>query len=87
MGHNESSPQRKTLSASKEKLEKTYTSSLTAYLKAIEQEGTSSPKRCRWKEIIKLRAKINKWKQRTIQGFWWHIALIPALGRQRQADF
>jgi hypothetical protein len=34
MGHNESSAMRKTLSSSKKKLEKAYTSSLTAHLKA-----------------------------------------------------
>ena len=50
------------LSASKKKLERAYTSSLTAHLKA------NSPKRSRWKEIIKLRAEVNQVEtKRTIQ--------------------
>jgi hypothetical protein len=48
-----------TLSASKTKLEKAYTSSLTAHLKALEKKVANSPKRSRWQEIIKLRAEIN----------------------------
>ena len=56
------------LSASKKKLERAYTSSLTAYLKALEQKGANSPKRSRQKEIIKLRAEINQVEtRRTIQ--------------------
>jgi hypothetical protein len=44
------------LSASKKKLEKAYTSSLTAHLKALEQKEANSPKRSRLQERIKLRA-------------------------------
>jgi hypothetical protein len=44
------------LTASKKKLERVYTSSLTAHLKALEQKEATSPKRSRWQEIIKLRA-------------------------------
>ena len=56
------------LSASKEKLERAYTSSLTAHLKALELKEANSPKRSRWQEIIKLRAEINQVKtKRTIQ--------------------
>jgi hypothetical protein len=56
------------LSASKKKLEKTYTSSLTAHLKALEQKEANTPKRSRWQEIIKLRAEINQVEtKRTIQ--------------------
>jgi hypothetical protein len=56
------------LSDSKNKLERTYTSSLTAHLKALEQKKANSPKRRRWQEIIKLRAEINQVeKKRTIQ--------------------
>jgi hypothetical protein len=39
-----------TLSDSKKKLEKAYTSSLTAYLKILEQKEPNTPKRSRWQE-------------------------------------
>jgi hypothetical protein len=56
------------LSASKKKLERAYTSSLTAYLKALEPNEANTPKRSRWQEIIKLRAEINQIEtKRTIQ--------------------
>jgi hypothetical protein len=45
------------LSATKKKLERAYTSSLIAYLKALEQEEA---KRSRWQEIIKLRTEISQ---------------------------
>ena len=45
------------LSASKKKLERAHTSSLTAYLKALEQKEANSPKMGRGQEIIKLRGK------------------------------
>jgi hypothetical protein len=48
------------LSASKKKLERAYTSSLTAHLEALKQKEANSHKRNRWQEIIKLRAKINQ---------------------------
>ena len=70
MGHNEGSPERKTHSpeCSKEKLERAYTSSLTAHLKALEQKEENSPKWSRQQEIIKLRAEINQVEtKRTIQ--------------------
>jgi hypothetical protein len=51
------------LNASKKKLERAHTSSLTTYLKALEQKEANSPKRSRWQEIIKLMAEITKWKQ------------------------
>ena len=42
------------LSASKKKLERAYTSSLTAHLKALEQKEANTPKRSRWqKELYK----------------------------------
>jgi hypothetical protein len=41
------------LSASKKKLEKTHTSSLTSHLKALEQNESNAPKWNRWQEIIK----------------------------------
>ena len=56
------------LSASKKKLERAYTSSLIAHLKALEQNEANIPKRSRWQEIIKLRAEINQIEtKRTIQ--------------------
>jgi hypothetical protein len=36
------------LSASKRKLDTAYTSSFTAYLKALEQKEANTPKRSRW---------------------------------------
>jgi hypothetical protein len=57
-----------TLSASRKKLERAHTSSLTAHLKALEQKEANSPKRSRRQEIIKLRAEINEVEtKRTIQ--------------------
>jgi hypothetical protein len=56
------------LSASKKKLERAYTSSLTAHLKALEQKEANTPKKSRRQEIIKLRAEINQVEtKRTIQ--------------------
>jgi hypothetical protein len=52
----------------KNKLERAYTSSLTAHLKALEQKEANIPKRSRQQEIIKLRTGINKVEtKRTIQ--------------------
>ena len=56
------------LSASKKKLERAYSNSLTAQLKALEQNGANTPKRSRRQEIIKLRDEINQVEtKRTIQ--------------------
>ena len=55
------------LSASKKKMERAYTSSLTTHLKALEQKEANSPKRSRRQKIIKLKSsglKSIKWKQR-----------------------
>jgi hypothetical protein len=50
------------------KLERAYTSSLTAHLEALEQNEANSPKRSRKQEIFKLRAEINEVEpKRTIQ--------------------
>jgi hypothetical protein len=46
------------LSASKKKLERAYTSSLRAHLKALVQKEENIPKRSRWQKVIKLRAEI-----------------------------
>jgi hypothetical protein len=48
------------LSASKNKLERAHTTSLTTHLKSLEQKEANSPKRSRWQEIIKLRGEINQ---------------------------
>ena len=48
------------LIASKKKLKRVYTSSLTAYLKALEQKEANTPKRIRQQVIVKLRAEINQ---------------------------
>ena len=56
------------LSASQKKLERAYTSNLTAQLKALEQKEADTPKRSRQQEIIKLRAEIDPIEtKRTIQ--------------------
>jgi hypothetical protein len=56
------------LSASKNKLERTYTSSLTAQLKTLEEKEANSPNRSTQQEIIKLRAEINQVEtKRTVQ--------------------
>jgi hypothetical protein len=56
------------LSASKKKLERAYTSRLTAHLEDLELKEANSPKRHRLQEIIKLRAEINQVKTKsTIQ--------------------
>jgi hypothetical protein len=57
------------LSASKKKLERAYTRSLTAHLNALKQKKAKSPDRSRWQEIIKVRAEINQVEtKRTVQG-------------------
>ena len=55
------------LSASKKKLERAHTSSLTKHLKPLEQKEANSPKRSRQQEIIKLSGEINQVVTRTIQ--------------------
>ncbi|KAL6081765.1 hypothetical protein STEG23_020928 [Scotinomys teguina] len=56
------------LNAHMKKLEKSHINYLTAHLKALEQEEAKSPRRNRHKEIIKLRAEINKIEtKKTIQ--------------------
>ena len=56
------------LSGFKKKLERSYTSSLTAHLKALEQKEANISKRSRWQEITKLRAEINQVEtERTIE--------------------
>ena len=57
-----------TLNASKKKLERAHTSSLTTHLKALGKKEENSPKRSGLHEIIKLRGEINQVEtRRTIQ--------------------
>jgi hypothetical protein len=62
MGHNESISKRKihSFECCQKKLERAYTSSLTAHLKDVEQKEANSPKRSRGQEIIILRVEINQ---------------------------
>jgi hypothetical protein len=48
------------LSASIEKLERAYTTSLKTHLKALDQREANTPKRSRWHEIFKLGLKSTK---------------------------
>jgi hypothetical protein len=70
MGHNESSAKRK-LHSTKcpgKELQRSYTSSLTAHLRTLEQKEVNTLKRSRWQEIVKFRAELNKIKtKRTIE--------------------
>jgi hypothetical protein len=82
------------LSVSKKKLKRTYTNSYSAHLKALEQKEANTSKRSRLQEKIKLRSEINQIEiKRTMQRInktsqvWWHTSLVPALRRQKQADF
>jgi hypothetical protein len=57
-----------TLTASKKKLERAHTSSLTTHLEALKQKEANSPKRSQQQKIIKLRADISQVEtKRTIQ--------------------
>jgi hypothetical protein len=51
------------LSASKKKLERAFTSSLTVHLEALERKEANSLKRSMQQEIIKVVLKSTKWKQ------------------------
>jgi hypothetical protein len=64
-GNNESSPKRKTHSSEclKKNLERTYTSSLTAHLKALEQKEANSPKKS-YQQEINSGPKSTQWKQK-----------------------
>jgi hypothetical protein len=56
------------LSASIKKMERSYTISLSAHLKALEQKEANTSKRSRWQETIKLSTEVNQVeKNRTIQ--------------------
>ena len=70
MGHNEAVQRGKiiALNASKMKLEREYSSSLTAHLKVLEQKEANTPKRRRQQRILNLRDEINQVEtKRTIQ--------------------
>jgi hypothetical protein len=51
------------LNASKKKLEREHTSSLTTHLKALEKKETNSPKRSRGQEAINSWGKSTQWKK------------------------
>jgi hypothetical protein len=55
------------VSASKKKLKRAQTISLTRHLKTLEQKEANSPKRIRRQEIIKFSGEINQMETRTIQ--------------------
>jgi hypothetical protein len=46
------------LNALVKKLERSYTNNLTGHLRALEEKEANSSQRSRWKEIVKLRAKV-----------------------------
>jgi hypothetical protein len=74
------------LNACKKKLEKTYTSSLTAHLNALEQKEGNTLKRSRQQEIIKLRAEINQMEtkstiQRNNKTRSWFFEKISKIGK------
>jgi hypothetical protein len=74
------------LSATKEKLERAYTSSLTAHLKALEQKKANSPKRSKLWEIFKIRAEINQVEtkrpfQRINQTRSWFVEKINKINK------
>jgi len=54
------------LSTSKKKLEKSYTSSLTVHLKALEQKEPNTPSRSRLQEIPRTESNQEKKKQREL---------------------
>jgi hypothetical protein len=69
------------LSATKKKLERAYTSSLTTHLKALKQKEANTPKRSRQQEIIKLRAEINQVKQKEL----YKESTKPGIGSLRKS--
>jgi hypothetical protein len=62
MGHKESCVKRETHSSlvPPKRNWRAHTSSLTPYLKSLEQKEANTPMRNRWQEIIELRAEINQ---------------------------
>jgi hypothetical protein len=62
MGHMKAGLREKlwALSALVKNLERSYTSNLTAHLRALEQKEKNPSKRSRQQEIVKLRAEINQ---------------------------
>jgi hypothetical protein len=73
------------LSASKKKLERACTSSLTAHLKDLEQKETNIPK-SRQQEIIEHMAELNQVEtKRTIQGInktrSWFFEILNRVGK------
>jgi hypothetical protein len=71
----------KAVSASKKKLERIYTSSLTAHLKALEQIEANSPERSRQQEIIKLTAETNQIETKNQPNRSWFFEKINKIDR------
>jgi hypothetical protein len=71
------------LSASKNKLERAYTSSLTANMKALEQKEANTSKGSRWQEIIGHRVEIN---QRETKKELYKESTKPGAGSLRKQD-
>jgi hypothetical protein len=74
------------LSASKKKLGRAHTSSLTTQLKALEEKEAYSPKRSRGQEIIELRGEINQVETRRIiqrinQSWSWFFEKIKKIDK------
>jgi hypothetical protein len=69
------------LSASKRILEKAYTSTLTAHLKALEQKEENTSNRSRRQEIIKLRAEIHQ-----VETELYKESTKPRSGSLRKSD-
>jgi hypothetical protein len=70
------------LSASKMKLERTYISSLTTHLKALEQKEANTSKRSRQQEIVKHRAEIKQEEANTLKRSRWQgIIKTPGLNQ------
>ena len=73
------------VSTSKKKLEKAYTSSLTAHLYTLGQKEANSPKRSRPQEIIKLRAEINQLETTTSKKNLYKESTKPGAGSLRKS--